>query len=285
MLERKWILTGATFVVTALLLGLLYWRNRGPVVRAGVTPLGVMVNQPIYFADSTSGATEWRWEFGQGSDDRSQRGQFFYSQPGLYQIRLTVDGKQQQTFTVKVRPAPTRRDSLVRLLGPTVAYQDEKLSFTTFGASPGKFAWKFGETGLVDSREPTALYSYVEPGTYTVTLTTDITQRPLTQKVRVMPRYSRFTVPVDTTAEDIRWRLQRIANGQQVNSQYSYLISHYLCGNPDFPVIANGQPPRDFYSYCMALQFEGRNLIDAVALEGGLNGSCLTKMTITQHKK
>ncbi|RZK62899.1 MAG: PKD domain-containing protein [Hymenobacter sp.] len=283
-MSRKWLLSTLTFVLTGGLLLLLLLRSAHQVVRARLGPLGLAVGEPLHFADSTTDAQHWYWEFGQGNVSMAQRGVFRYQHPGTYRVRLSLDGHYSRVFTVRVKPPLVRRDSTIRLLGPTVGHQDEKLTFQTFGAPAHKYAWKFGETGQIDSRDPTAFYTYAEPGTYQVQLITDVARHPLVQKIRILPRYSPFTQPADTTADDIRWRLQRIANGQQVNQQYTYLLNRYLCGKADAPVVAGSQPPTDFYSYCMNLQFDPDWVIDAVAVEASATTACTDKLVVTQHK-
>ena len=285
VMSRKWLLSTITFVLTGgLLLLWFYYSSRQVVVRARVGPLGLAVGEPLHYADSTTNAQHWYWEFGQGNASMAQQGIFRYQHPGIYRVRLSIDGHYARMFTVRVRTSLVHRDSTIRLLGPKVGYPDEKLTFQTFGAPAHQYAWRFGESGQIDSREATAIYTYTKPGVYKVQLTADVARHPLVQKIRILPRYSAFIEPVDTTADDIRWRLQRIANGQQVNQQYTYLLNRYLCGKPDAPVVAGSAPPTDFYSYCMNLQFDPDWVIDAVAVEDNPTTACTDKLVVTQHK-
>lgn len=281
-MSRKWLLSTATFVLTAGLLLLLY-SSRRVEVKAQVWPQGLVVGEPLRYIDSTSSAHSWHWEFGQGNSSLAPQGEFYYPHAGTYKVRLTVDGKYQRVFTVTVR-APLRRDSTIRLLAPAEGYEGEKLTFQTFGAPANKFSWKFGETKKIDSHEATAFYTYTKPGTYIVELTTDVTNRTLRKKISILPRYSSFVQPTDTTVEDILWRLRRIAKGQQVNQHYTYLLTHYLCNEANAPVVAGSQPPSDFYSYCMNLQFDPGWVIDAVAVETDTTTACTAKLVVTQHK-
>lgn len=281
-MSQRWLLSTATFILTAGLLLLLY-SSRRVEVRARVWPQGLLVGEPLRYTDSTTAARSWHWEFGQGNSSLAPRGEFYYSHAGTYRVRLVVDGEYKQLFTVTVR-APQRRDSTIRLLGPIEGFEGEKLTFHTFGAPANKYAWKFGETKQIDSHEATAFYAYTKPGTYTVELTTDVTRRVLKQKIIIQPRYSSFVQPTDTTVEDILWRLRRIAKGQQVNQHYTYVLKHYLCNEASAPVLAGSLPPSDFYSYCMNLQFDPGWIIDAVAVETDTATACTAKLVVTQHK-
>jgi PKD repeat protein len=281
-MSRKWLLSTATFTLTAGLLLLLY-SSRRVAVAARVWPQGLVVGEPLRYIDSTASAHSWHWEFGQGNSSLAPRGEFYYAHAGTYKVRLTVDGEHQRLFTITVR-APLRRDSTIRLLAPSEGYEGEKLTFQTFGAPANKFSWKFGETKQIDSHEATVFYAYTKPGTYTVELTTDVTNRTMRKKITILPRYSSFVQPTDTTVEDILWRLRRIAKGQQVNQHYTYLLTHYLCNEASAPVVAGSAPPSDFYSYCMNLQFDPGWIIDAVAVETDTTTNCTAKLVVTQHK-
>lgn len=281
-MSRKWLLSTATFALTAGLLLLLYSSRRVEVM-ARVWPQGLVVGEPLRYTDSTTTAHSWHWEFGQGNSSLAPRGEFYYPHAGTYKVRLLVDGQYQRLFTVTVR-APLRRDSTIRLLAPTEGYEGEKITFQTFGAPANKVSWKFGETKKIDSHEATVFYAYTKPGTYIVELTTDVTNRPMRQKITILPRYSSFVQPTDTTVEDILWRLRRIAKGQQVNQHYTYLLTHYLCNEANAPVLAGSSPPSDFYSYCMNLQFDPGWIIDAVAVETDTTTDCTAKLVVTQHK-
>jgi PKD repeat protein len=281
-MSRKWLLSTATFALTAGLLLLLY-SSRRVEVAARVWPQGLVVGEPLRYIDSTASAHSWHWEFGQGNSSLAPRGEFYYAHAGTYKVRLTVDGEHQCLFTITVR-APLRRDSTIRLLAPSEGYEGEKLTFQTFGAPANKFSWKFGETKQIDSHEATVFYAYTKPGTYTVELTTDVTNRTMRKKITILPRYSSFVQPTDTTVEDILWRLRRIAKGQQVNQHYTYLLTHYLCNEASAPVVAGSAPPSDFYSYCMNLQFDPGWIIDAVAVETDTTTDCTAKLVVTQHK-
>ncbi|OUJ74803.1 PKD domain-containing protein [Hymenobacter crusticola] len=292
-MQRKWLLTGGTFALTGGLLLLLHQHSSTMVLQAQVHPLGLAVGEPLYVADSTAGATKWHWQFGQGSTSAQQQDTFHYKTPGTHLIRLTVtdtashDSVSSQ-FTVQVLPRPAPPAPFVRLLADTVGHEGQRLTFQTTGAPVRSFAWEFGETNQVDSHDPTAFYTYTKPGWYTVTLNTDATMKPLKQRIHILPHFRPFVKPVDQAAgkrtHDIQWRLQRIANGHQVNQQYAYLLKRYFCGKPNTLVVAGSLPPNDFYSYCMNLQFDPGWTIDAVAVEPDTVTQCITKLLVTQHK-
>lgn len=282
-MSRKWLLSTATFTLTAGLLLLFLYSSREVELQSHVWPQRLLVGELLHYSDSTTAAHSWHWQFGQGDSSLAMQGTFFYPKPGTYNVLLTVDGKYKKLFEVVVKAAAPR-DSTIRLLGPTEAYIDEKLTFQAYGAPANRFFWNFGDQKKTDLHDATVFYAYDQPGTYIVELKTDVTRRPLRQKITILPKYSSFVQPVDTTNDDILWRLRRIAKGQQVNQQYNYLLTRYLCNEADAPVVAGSLPPSDFYSYCMNLQFDPGWVIDAVEAETDTATACTTRLVVTQHK-
>ncbi|TAE24134.1 MAG: PKD domain-containing protein [Cytophagales bacterium] len=288
-MNRNLTLTTRATLATGGILLLLLWLTARPTIRATVSPLQVSVGQAVQYADSTRDAESHRWEFGNGATARRTKGQYTYWKPGVYLIRLTVDDNAQQTFRVTVRPGPpvNRRDSVVQLNGPTIGYQNEKMTFTATGGHSRAFAWRFGETGRIDSRDPTAIYSYNQPGRYTVVLTTDLTNYPLKHTVYIQPGFRKFNPPVDSTdmmGDDIRRRLQAIADGQPFNSHYYYVLNRYLCKRDYAAVQINASKVNDFYSYCMGLRFDRGVKIDEVSIDSDTLTRCIFRLNVTQHK-
>ena len=288
-------LSARAFLLTAGILVALYWYTSDVEIQARVYPVQQVVGQPIRYADSTSQAEEWHWEFGNGQESRREHGAVYYYQPGTYLIRLTVNKKVTQTFSVVIRPKPliNQQDSVVRIQGPTSGYEREKLVFTAVGGQARQFTWRFGASGQVDSREQTAIYSYPtdenrsQPRRYTVELLTDVTKYPIRHTITVVRGYNKFAPPVDSldiVGSDIRRRLQQIADGHSFNTNYDYLLRRYLCNHNNTQVNINSSKANDFYSYCMGLQFDRGVRIDAVALSSDSLTSCVTRLNVTQHK-
>lgn len=289
-MNRSMTLTTRAMLITGGSLLMLLWLTCEPTIWATVSPVQLNVGQPIYFADSTRNADSHRWEFGNGAMIRKDRGQYTYKQAGSYLVRLTVDDKYIRTFSVIVRPGPpvNLRDSVVQLYGPTTGYQNEKITFFATGGRSQSFAWRFGETGRIDSRDQTAIYSYEKPGLYTVVLTTDVTKYPLKQTVLIRPGFRKFSPPVDSmdlAGNDIRERLQAIANGEPFNRHYYYVLNRYLCRRDYAAVQVNATKLNDFYSYCMGLHFDRGVRVDAVAIDSDTMTRCIRRLNVTQHKQ
>jgi len=139
---------------------------------AGTTPLVVL------FTDESAGEaiTAWAWDFeNDGSVDSSlQNPEHVYSLPGTYNVSLTVTNAggsdtmtREQYITVTIAPpvanfTANQTSGFVPLL---VEFQD--LSTGTVDT----WAWDFENDGIVDSVEQNPVYTYANPGNYTVNLT------------------------------------------------------------------------------------------------------------------
>ncbi len=294
-MNSKMTLSARALLLTVGVLFILYHYTAEPEIRAKVEPYQQVAGQPIRYVDSTSEASRWRWEFGNGQEVRGAQGLFYYYQPGTYLIRLTVDKKIVKTFSVVITPKAVvdEQDSIVQIQGPTSGFEREKLVFTAVGGRARQFAWRFGASGQVDSRDQTAIYSfptvenYTRPQQYTVELMTDVTKYPIRRQVTIIRGFNKFAPTVDSldiTESDIRRRLQSIADGQAFNVHYDYLLRKYLCRQNDATVRINDAKANDFYSYCMGLQFDRGVRIDAISVVADSVTSCVTRLNVTQHK-
>jgi hypothetical protein len=257
-------------------------------IYASVSPLDVKEGVPVLYADSTKGADNWFWEFGNGDTSSLQRGEYIYERAGKYQIRLTVDGKLEKKFIINVRP-PKKDDMLnqsIRIIAPPTGMQGEYIVFRGDGSST-EWRWEFGETGVIDAREKTVIYKYLEPGTYDVKLMTEETKYPVVHKIVIEPQYmDNDTLDVESViGNDIKERLQAIIDQKPFNPNYNYVLSNYLCNNPNTLVIVNNTKKNDFYSYCQGLKLIGRKktVIENVVIEMGTGAeSCVQKLIVIQ---
>ncbi len=67
----------------------------------------VLRSVPVQFTDLSKNATEWRWDFGDGSNSIKQNPMHTYYAAGIYTVRLTVsnsNGTDSKLATVNVVP-------------------------------------------------------------------------------------------------------------------------------------------------------------------------------------
>jgi PKD repeat protein len=133
----------------------------------------------VRFTDtSLNTPTSWSWDLdGDGrSDSQASDPEYTYSVPGSYTVTLTVTNRagtdtavNQGFITVRKEvPAPVAGFSASPVRGTkplTVRFTDESRN------NPTAWWWDFDNDGETDSREKDPLWTYPEPGVYTVRLT------------------------------------------------------------------------------------------------------------------
>ncbi|WP_462267415.1 PKD domain-containing protein [Mucilaginibacter sp.] len=253
----------------------------------------VFLNEALVYTDNTGGAKKWLWEFGNGDRSAQQNGSYRFKKAGSYIVRLTVDGDLQQQFPVNVKDtvASALQDTLLTINGPTRGIVNEEVRLEAQG-NARIFEWSFGETGRVDIKGPTALYTYRNPGTYFVRLNTDNGKRPVYHRILITSPDSTINQIItpgegeSQAVDDIRAHLQAIASGASFNTHYYYLVNRYFCGDEKVTVQldANGQSKQtDFYSYCMRLTFGGGINIDEAQVTRKPKSDCSSLLTVKQH--
>jgi len=272
-------------LIVAFLIRFLLQRREA---QAFVSPPEIYLNEAISYSDSTYLAKEWLWEFGNGDISNSRGGQYKYRQPGSYRVRLTVNNSMQKEFMVNVRePVHLERDSMIRIVGPSVVMQDEHAVFRGLGTAR-EWRWSFGETGMTDSRDQVAIYSYRKAGTYSVELMTEDTKYPVRHEITVMPIYQEDETDARIqSGNDIKERLQAIVDGKPFNTNYNYIMTRYLCNNPNIIVTINEEKTNDFYSYCQGLKIVDKfnlTILDVTVFPDEKRSRCLKTFKVTQIK-
>jgi hypothetical protein len=262
-------------------------------VNARILKDEIFSNEDLVYSDNTPSAKSWLWEFGNGDKSSQQNGSYHYKKAGAYIIRLTVDGKLQQQFPIDVKDtvAQAIKDTLLTINGPTQGIVNEEVRLEAQG-NARIYEWTFGETGRVDVKGPTALYTYHNPGTYFVKLNADNGSHPVYHKILITNPDSTVNAIVapgegeQKAIDDIRSHLQAIANGADFNYHYYYLVNKYFCGDEKAAVNidSNGDSKQtDFYSYCMRLTFGGGVSIDEAQVTLKPKSTCSSLLTVKQH--
>jgi len=251
------------------------------------------LNEDLVFTDNTKNAQKWVWEFGNGAKANTQTGKYRYVKSGSYIVRLTVDGELREQFPVTVMDTVVAiMDTVVTIGGPTAGVVNEEVRLEAEGKG-NQFEWSFGETNRVDVKGRTALYTFRTPGKFLVKLTTERGSRPIYHTIFITDPNSdletALVVPGEgerKVTDDIRARLQAIANGADFNSNYYYLVRRYMCNNEKVTVNVdqdNAKKSTDLYSYCMGLTFGGEIMVDEAQLTISPNSACATLVNIKQH--
>jgi PKD repeat protein len=127
----------------------------------------------VTFTDTSLGApfTNWQWQFGDGSVNvsGSPSTSHIYQNAGVYQVNLTITGQNALSAStsriVYVRPLA---DFIASPLGgnPPLTVQFTDLST----GSPDTWNWNFGNSNATSVQQHPS-YTFTNPGTYTITLT------------------------------------------------------------------------------------------------------------------
>lgn len=303
--NRKNILLISAGVI--ILAGLLIWalQKKGYTSEdmvATVSPNSVNVGESVNFEDKTPFGKTRKWVFGDGSESVDQKGLHIYKKAGYYQVSLIVDNEFTKTFPILVSSAQVAvvKDSINRsstiIDAPTQAMQLENVLFRAVSNDAKIYSWKFGESGNIDAKDKMVTYAFKNPGTYVVTLYTDADEEPVLHQIKILPSYPEVDQqeiqPIAPTQgeainkinDDFRYHLQQIANGNNFNMHYYYLLRTYLCNKDNVSVSANGKNI-SFYYYCTGLQFDKNNLIQEVTTTVDPGQNCVTKVEVKQSKE
>ncbi|MCD4817902.1 MAG: PKD domain-containing protein [Candidatus Cloacimonetes bacterium] len=139
-------------------------------VNSGTAPLTVQ------FTDTSFGnITSWQWDFdNNGTIDSYQQNPFYtYSEAGNYSVSLTVgDGSLYDTET-KINYIHIEEPIFVDFEAvPTFGVAPLQVEFTDLSDwIIDQWEWDFDNDGIIDSNEQNPVYTYVNSGNYTVSLT------------------------------------------------------------------------------------------------------------------
>lgn len=290
LLNRKTIIVVIAIFLCFVTVYLIRIFSSSRSVQAFVSPLEMTVGEPVSYVDSTHNARKWLWNFGNGDTSARRNGTYIYKHPGKYQIKLIVDNAIEEKIIVNVLPHKKEDETyeLIKIIAPEIAVQNELIIFRGTGDA-NEWRWEFGETGNIDSRDRNSIYAYKEPGIYEVRLSTENTRYPIVHNIEILPQYMEndSTDVFVLIGNDIKEKLQAIADGKPFNTNYNYIMNSYLCKNPDVPVIVNNSKRNDFYSYCQGLRFIGRKktIIDNVIVDVDGQSECVKKLTVVQFDK
>lgn len=175
--------SGASLIVTGVMRDVIVVSAREAPIAAfsTKTPTPNAGNANILFADEsiagTAPITDWEWDFGDGGSSLAQNPNHTYEVAGTYTVSLTVTSEHgRDTLTelgfVKVGfTLPTAAFSASAnaiTAGDSVAFTDQSQQGT---APIETWHWDFGDGEISGDESP--VHTYVEPGSYDVTLAVD----------------------------------------------------------------------------------------------------------------
>ncbi len=201
----------------------------------------------LFDDQSTAGAQNWLWTFGDGGASTLANPSHTYAAPGLYEICLTVGnicGSTTFCQSVQVTCVSPVSAFFYEQNGASISFSDESSFF------PNTWYWTFGDGSTSNAQNPT--HTYQEVGIYEVCLeissacgtssyceevniTTGVANSLLEQQVKVfpVPANDLLWVQVDGvgSAKNIQWKLvnvlgQDIMTGQANSALFSIEVGH-----------------------------------------------------------
>ena len=123
----------------------------------------------VQFTSTSSNATTYLWDFGDGNTSDEQNPYHLYLEAGFYTVKLTASNEcGSSTKTVLVNTAPTADFSG----SPTTGCASFTVNFTNQSSSNASvFVWSFPGGIPAQSNQQNPIVVYQTPGTYNVSLT------------------------------------------------------------------------------------------------------------------
>jgi PKD repeat protein len=117
-------------------------------------------------SDTSSGATSWSWNFGDGGTSTMQNPSHVYTLPGTYTIQLTANGQSFAAHSVSVSSG-IAADFSYTPANPTT---QQNISFSDRSSgNVASWLWNFGDGTSSNAQNP--VKRYTSAGNYPVTLT------------------------------------------------------------------------------------------------------------------
>ncbi len=145
-----------------------------PVAAFEVEMDWLMVN----FTDCSENATTWLWDFGDSSQSNVQNPTHTYTDPGNYNVNLTVsneNGTDWELATIEVLAPSEPSDPVFPIANFSSNVTSGEAPFTVqfidLSENADSWAWDFDGDGDVDDASENPVYTYESAGNYTVNLT------------------------------------------------------------------------------------------------------------------
>lgn len=141
---------------------------------AGETPLTVNFDASATSSDQNDRVVAFEWKFGDGTPTRRDNAQvvYIYKQVGTYQPSVTAitESGKRSTAMVTINANPVSLKACFTMSRQTgTAPLTVEFSAKCSRGVIGSYLWNFGDGGQSIERQP--VYTFDEPGTYTIELT------------------------------------------------------------------------------------------------------------------
>jgi PKD repeat protein len=212
-----------------------------PVVSFSGTPTNGAAPLMVTFTNSSTGATNYSWVFGDFTTDSVANPSHTYTNPGTYTVLLQASGPggtrslSRPGYIVATSPPPVAGFTGT----PTNGAAPLMVTFTNLSTGATNYSWTFGDGGV--SHLTNVSYAYTNPGTFTVTLQaigpggSDTLMR--TSYIVVTPPPSSGIILANLSLSDTNGFQFCITNadGSPVTSDEQPRISIYASDDPGLP--------------------------------------------------
>jgi PKD repeat protein len=142
-----------------------------PPVASFDAPATASVGSEVRFVDTSSDATDWTWDFGDGGSAATATPGHTYSTTGTFDVSLTVtnrNGSDTSTATIEVVVPPPPPVAQFTPSAEAVG-TGETVTFTNTSTGTVSYSWDFGDGNT--STEASPAHVFTSPGAHTVELT------------------------------------------------------------------------------------------------------------------
>lgn len=172
-----------------------------PTLKAAFSvPNGVLHHKKaITFTNNSTGASSYFWEFGDGKTSAEKSPKHIFAESGDYKVTLTaLDTEGNKSEAAKVIKIKKNPDELIPNFSWVGQYYQETISFKNSSKGALKYSWNFGDGKTSTAVSP--IYTYVKPGTYTVTLTISdgVNEKSIQKKVNANVRLVNTSINVNS---------------------------------------------------------------------------------------
>lgn len=122
----------------------------------------------VFFRNDSEGATDYLWEFGDGTTSTDQEPIHDYTRPGIYHVKLTATGDGGINYAYGVFIAYERPVAKFKMFPSKVMLPNALVKAQNETVGVNKFWWDFGDGAV--STEEAPVHEYQAPGEYRVSL-------------------------------------------------------------------------------------------------------------------
>jgi PKD repeat protein len=132
-------------------------------------------NEKVYFSSEVkTNANDWEWDFGDKSPADKHSGPYLsheFASPGVYTVRLTINGKCQQVRNISIgRREKTINKLFLRPVWPAGAiFAGKEYYFGDSTSGANSWSWYFDKDETKRTKQ-NITYQFTEPGEYKVIL-------------------------------------------------------------------------------------------------------------------